>query len=205
MIEIYNGQKIIISIREPVDGNYIEAIISDYTLVVEAKDMHTLDSKVRKEINKFYPSTDPKDFNIHYDFEFDEKYILTTRALCFDGYRYMERVWGEDRRIFLDYELDEKIPPSPLDRMAIFMMMQRWLMKWGGERKPFHGRYWRLFRTMFFHVVELEVAPEYRYQEYYDSWVLDIEPFLDRAIETIRRILNETIYDDNAPPRESCV
>ena len=54
-------------------------------------------------------------------------------------------------------------------KLAVFFILQRSLCKWSLVYEPSNGQYWRLFRKMFFDIVEIDFPEEYKWHEYYQS------------------------------------
>jgi hypothetical protein len=129
-----------------------------------------------------------------------EDTILTICALRFDGYRYSEE---SDVTLAEVVQLAEKLGPaklSPMQRCCAFLALQRYLFKWGGERLPLNSSEWKLFRSLFLTVHELEIPEEYRDEEYHAQWVERIVPNKAMCVAVVSVIHETTVYAEDAPP-----
>ncbi|MEW6156092.1 MAG: hypothetical protein AB1813_01590 [Verrucomicrobiota bacterium] len=127
-----------------------------------------------------------------------ENDIFTCCGLRFDGYRYIE-MSGFDAEGNLEQAFKtQSSPKDELQRLTLFFVLQRILFKWGGEREPRDGRYWRLFRELFLQVAPLHVPVEFRPQD--DSWRLRrryvYRPRLDETIAFVQNTHSNTPYRD---------
>lgn len=125
----------------------------------------------------------------------DEDAILSAAALRFDGYAYADTTgfdwqgWTPERYAAQGDQL------KPLEVLALFFSMQRFLCKWGGEMLPrTHGRWW-MYRELFFRVVEIPVPSAYREHSWWVDWKLEYAPRLDECIEVVARAHRTTAYD----------
>jgi hypothetical protein len=126
--------------------------------------------------------------------------VVTSCTLRFDGHKYVE-VTGFDVKAGIDaYMKTEAWDRPDEEKLAIFYILQRCLCKWSLVYEPQHGRYWRLFREMFFDVVELEIPQAYNNNEWLSRWNERYASQRDKAIACVRRKHQRTKYDDNARP-----
>ena len=128
--------------------------------------------------------------------------IMTSCALRFDGEKYIEET-GFDVKAGIDAYMETETWDRPdEEKLAIFYILQRCLCKWSLVYEPQHGRYWRLFREMFFDVVELGIPQDYTNPESELSfrWNERYASQRDKAIACVRRKHQRTKYDDNARP-----
>lgn len=130
----------------------------------------------------------------------NEEQVLTCCALRFDGWQFLE-----DSAFDYDAALHQlfatgQMPHVSNERLALFFTLQRFLMKWGGEYEPKHGRYWRAFRTLFLACVDLDVEPRYCYEDYWETWRQRYQPRLAQCRALVQRIHQTMAYDDNAAP-----
>lgn len=129
---------------------------------------------------------------------YQEQDVLTACALRFDGYKYLEQVLEDDRSV-IDAHVDQgTIPEDPFLRMTMFFLLQRYLMKWGGEHEPKHGKFWRLFRQLFFAVVDQPVPMAFQHEGNYQNWVQNYEPCRAQCVKVVRAVHEATEYDDAA-------
>lgn len=117
-------------------------------------------------------------------------------VLRFDGHRYLQTT-GFDAEAALAAALPGGLlPPLELERFAMYFLLQRLLYKWGGEREPRDGRYWRLFRTLFLSLAASHVPLAWRPED--DSrrlpWRHTYRPRLMETVAFIRRIHRATQY-----------
>jgi len=125
--------------------------------------------------------------------------VLTLCALRFDGYRYLEDT-GFDAEAAIDaYMETEMWDRCDEEKLCVFFILQRCLCKWSLVYEPPNGRYWRVFRQMFFEVVELEVPEKYAEPNWMADWVEHYEWRRAKAISSVRRSHSAYKYDDNAP------
>lgn len=89
---------------------------------------------------------------------------------------------------------------APLEQLAVFFVLQRGLMKWGLERQPQHGKYWKAFRELFLLCVDHEIPEQYRQPKYCEQWEREYQPQLAACVELIEGIHRSTVYDENASP-----
>ena len=130
----------------------------------------------------------------------DPDAIVTSCALRFDGHKYVEET-GFDVEAGIDAYMETETWDRPdEEKLAIFYILQRCLCKWSLVYEPQHGRYWRLFREMFFDVVELEIPQAYNNNEWLSQWNERYASQRDKAIDCVRRHHQRTKYDDNARP-----
>lgn len=194
----YDDKKLVVNIG-PVIGKYhLQASVEGYPLLVEEENVLALREKAIGRIKHYFKDLSEESWKVHYLIEFEERDVMDKCALRFSGYLYQHRVHGESHSVLDGYLQDEIVPQDPLDQMLVFFLMQRYLMKWGGEHEPPNGKKWRLFREMFFRVVDRPVPLDYQMPEYYRDWLLNYEPCRDRAIQAVRKVHESTEYDDDA-------
>ena len=130
----------------------------------------------------------------------DADNIMTACALRFDGYKYIEET-GFDAKAGIDAYMETERWDRPAEeKLAIFFVLQRSLCKWSLVYEPRHGRYWRLFREMFFDVVELDIPQDYHNAEWLSRWDERYSSQRNKAIACVRRKHQRTKYDDHARP-----
>jgi len=95
---------------------------------------------------------------------------LNHAALRFDGYQYIQDTGFDHRRAVKTYDRDDVLPESQLDRLCLFFILQRYLMKWGGERLGLDSVEWKLFLLLFLELCEAEIPEKYRFRDYYQEW-----------------------------------
>ena len=113
--------------------------------------------------------------------------VLTSCALRFDGHKYIKET-GFDVEAGIDAYMETEAWDRPdEEKLTIFYILQRCLCKWSLVYEPQHGRYWRLFREMFFDVVELEIPRAYNNNEWLSQWIERYASQRDKAIDCVRR------------------
>ena len=132
---------------------------------------------------------------------FDEKEndILIHWALRFDGYKYREDTGMDENQIFDGFFCTGEWPDSQLDQLSSFFLLQRFLMKWGGEYEPPNGKYWCAFRNLFLITSQYTIPERYQNGEYYLIWKREYLPKQKDQVAYIASIHESTSYDDNAP------
>ena len=130
----------------------------------------------------------------------DEDDILTACALRFDGNKYVEST-GFDHKAALDrFFVTGQFPQRREEQWTLFFMLQRYLMKWGGEYESKRGRHWWAFREFYLKVHEHPVPSQYRNADYDTTWRRRYHLHSAECTGLIQRIHNTTAYDDSAPP-----
>ena len=130
-----------------------------------------------------------------------ENAILCAWALRFDGNKYREDTHFDEgalmKRFFANGTLDWA---QPLECLAAFYLLQRWLFKWGGERLPRNHPDWRIFRELFLRTAKLDVPPAYRGDpatsppEWYEKWDRSYRRHREEHVEFVRAIHEATRY-----------
>ena len=130
-----------------------------------------------------------------------EDEVLICCALRFDGWKFikdtgfayevaLERFWATGQ-----WEL------TPEEQLALFFMLQRGLYKWGLEREPRRGKYWRAFRSLFLEVYGYAIPDPYQHPQYLAEWAQRFEPTLPEWVNLVQHLHETTIYDDVKPTR----
>jgi hypothetical protein len=111
-----------------------------------------------------FRSTDPSGEDLERD-------VLARWALRFDGWAF-RRHWGDDLCLaaISDWVHFLRPPNGPDEQACVLFMLQRWLMKWGGEMLPSHHVEWRAFRLMFLMCASAGVPVVWRHPEWYAAW-----------------------------------
>ncbi|MEI8196477.1 MAG: DUF1156 domain-containing protein, partial [Phycisphaerae bacterium] len=130
----------------------------------------------------------------------DEDYILTTCALRFDGWKYVKQCGFDYKTALERFFATGQWPELRDQQLTMFFMLQRYLMKWGGEQLPKSSSDWRAFRDLYLKVHEYRVPLVYRQEEYHTEWQREYYPHLAECTRLIRRIHETTAYEDSAPP-----
>jgi hypothetical protein len=122
-----------------------------------------------------------------------EHEILNACALRFDGYKYREAT-GWDFQTALKKAIEtSQLPGSNEEKLALFFMLQRWLMKWGGERERLNGATWKLFRSLFLELWSIPIPPEYSALHIDLGWPNKFN--LSESVRVIQTIHDTTKYD----------
>ena len=130
--------------------------------------------------------------------EYDDLSFIDTCALRFDGYRYAadrgDRMGPElvgfpglvDR-----VEKTLEFYENPLDNLAVFFALQRFLGKWGGETLPNDAIERIVFKMLFLHLYREEIPERYRFlsQNWYRKWEMDLRPVREDLAARVRRTL----------------
>ena len=160
-------------------------------VMLEAENFLIARSKLIQRL-QFYLKKPSADLSIRYTAHLREEDVLTACALRFDGNRYL----GNRTNEFNDkYLVPCIIPEEPLDQMALMFLLQRWLLKWGGENEPKNGRYWFTFRDLFLRISRYPVPEEYQFEDFYFSWVSNYIPFLIEAENLVTDIHKNLNYE----------
>lgn len=156
------------------------------------------DSRVLEDANALRTSLMyVQDFSRHYSFH--EHNILTVAALRFDGYRYRDETQFDYKSAIQKFFTHDVLPDTPCDQMCLFFLLQRMLMKWGGEREPLNGKYWKLFRELFLKVAPIHIPSQYQdnVHGYIEEWQRDYLPHLKEIYALIYSIHKTTHYRKN--------
>lgn len=130
----------------------------------------------------------------------EERQILNTCALRFDGWRYKGDHQFDQRQAITHFFNTGTWQLSEHEQLAVFFLLQRGLCKWDLVYEPEHGRFWRAFRSLFLLVYDYEIPPEYALSEYVEQWQRDFVPHLDECVALVRQIHETIAYDDYALP-----
>jgi hypothetical protein len=151
-------------------------------------------------------STTPTKADLNYKTHDREMAIATVWALRFNAETYLDDTGFDGVHVteelsWLDRFLaDGTLPEEPLQQMACFYRMQRFLGKWGGERCAPNGGAWRMFRTLLLATAEHEVPERYRMNDYYAQWTSLSEQQKQRQLWFIRQIHQTIDYNNDALP-----
>jgi hypothetical protein len=127
----------------------------------------------------------------------NEDDVLIAFALRFDGYKYQQESGFEFRVPSPSESLAALDGLSPIERMTMLFLMQRYLYKWGGEYLPKNGRAWQVFRQLFLMTCRDEVPEAYRPRGTpgYDDWAETWGGAIVKAEAAVRRVHESTKYD----------
>jgi hypothetical protein len=134
--------------------------------------------------------------------DFKEEHILTHCALRFDGYAYREATGFHENEALEDFLSTGQWNITTEEQLTAFFLLQRFLMKWGGEYLSERGKEWRAFRSLFLLTCEYEIPPKYRFNGEYEVWEKKYRPRHAECVQTIRHIHETTDYDDSVIFRE---
>lgn len=176
--------------------DFTSAQAIDLPITVEARNLTDLWKKARDRVDFYLPRPQEQDLKLAFELKAREDDILIAWALRFDGYKYREEHAEEVERTNVLEK--ETIRDDPLLRMTHFFLLQRYLMKWGGEYEPFHGKAWRIFRSLFLMIANQPVPLAYRYPDCYEKWLNNYEPCTFSCEAVIRSIHERIDYDDSA-------
>lgn len=181
--------------------DFQHAIADGLPFAVTGQHLVELMDKAAQVVKVVFPDWDEPQNRILFHVDFgDEGNVLTACALRFDGYGYLKNEMGDDSEFVNRHLKQGTFPDDAAQRMTLFFLLQRYLGKWGGEYEPRYGKTWRIFRTLFFTVVNEPVPPQYQVRAYYRNWLHNYEPFRAQCIAIVRRVHETIAYDDNAKP-----
>jgi hypothetical protein len=85
---------------------------------------------------------------------------------------------------------------TPLDKLALFFLLQRYLGKWGGERLTQRSIEWKAFRQLFLDTADVEVPEAFKPREWdTQKWEYRIKPRLWECVETVAAVHAKTRYN----------
>ena len=85
---------------------------------------------------------------------------------------------------------------TPLDKLALFFLLQRYLGKWGGERLTCRSIEWKAYRQLFLDTADVEVPDEFTSSdEWRQKWESRIKPRLRECVETVAAVHAKTKYN----------
>jgi hypothetical protein len=128
----------------------------------------------------------------------DENDILTACALRFDGNKYGKEVGLNQDAVIEHFFTTKQWPEGREEQLALFYMLQRFLLHWAGVDLPKESCYWRAFRELYLMVNEYSIPPQYVLGEYEIDWLMKYEPRRAECTQIIRDIHQATIYEDAA-------
>ncbi|MEO5721657.1 MAG: hypothetical protein ABIR71_09330 [Chthoniobacterales bacterium] len=118
----------------------------------------------------------------------------------FDGYLHVEDT-GFEPNAFQQkfFETGSLGWANPLDALAAFHFLQRFLYKFGGESLEKDAPEWGFFRKLFLYTARFEVPIRYRgsdlwYPSWYDRWLAQCAPHIEDHISIIEAIDCGTKY-----------
>jgi ADP-ribose pyrophosphatase YjhB (NUDIX family) len=126
-----------------------------------------------------------------------EDEVLITSALRMDGYKFVETTRFDHIAAIREAEETGRFPEDPLQRMAMFFMLQRYLYKWGGESLTKQSRIWWIFRQLYLDTCDTYVPSEFQYHDgdlYYSRWEREQLPSLRQCAEIVRLNHHHTAY-----------
>lgn len=126
-----------------------------------------------------------------------EHYILCYSALRMDGYRYQEATDLDTEKLMDGFERTGDFgDATPLDKLALFFLLQRYLGKWGGERLTQRSIEWKAFRQLFLDTADVEVPEAFKPREWdAQKWEYRIKPRLRECVETVAAVHAKTKYN----------
>ncbi len=150
--------------------------------------------RVREDIRKC--EKDEAALKSYLDDPSSEDYILTHSALRINGYKYRDATDLDMKTIFDEFRRSGTFgDATPLDKLAYFCLLQRFLYKWGGERLERDSVEWKMFRTLFLQTVDVEVPEAFFPGSLWtDKWEYRIKPRIKICIEIIENAHKNTRY-----------
>ena len=152
----------------------------------------------RAEISEFEKRQNALDTS-GYETIISEDYILINSALRMDGYKYRDETDLDTKVMAKSFiETGNFDAFTPLDKLAFFFLLQRWLCKWGGEYLPHNAYDWKMYRQLFLDTAEVEVPREFMPEEdsWWSKWKYRIKPRLDECVAIVSEIHRNTEYED---------
>jgi hypothetical protein len=97
---------------------------------------------------------------------------VTCCALRFDGYKLADVREAPDLLAQLtdQYLATLRLSEDPLENLAVFFALQRFLCKWGGDYLSKTAMEHRAYRLLFLHLYRTEIDPQWRIDEYWREW-----------------------------------
>lgn len=135
-------------------------------------------------------------------FDLTEEKILTCFALRFNGYQYLEENSFDPQKALDDFINMGEWTISPLEQLACFFFLQRYLSKWGGERLPKNSKHWQAYRELFLLTNSYDIPAVYRLDNYFEEWRSQFEPRQAECVDLIEKVHSSTPYDDLSPSRD---
>ncbi len=129
------------------------------------------------------------------DDDFSEDQVLTGWALRFDGSKYAEETGWSHEDALAEAQDSRQLPQRPEERICLFFMLQRFLMKWGGEDLSRSGVEWWAFRELFLQTASLKVSDQWRAGEWYANWQTECAAHREEHIAFVRRVHAEIEYE----------
>ncbi len=132
---------------------------------------------------------------------------MTTCALRFDGYRWLEATRGRGANDFTPWSVPVtrtlRLHPTTEENFAAFFALQRWLFKWGGEMQAESAAGHTAFRFLFLHVHHLPTPPDFVNPEYDRQWLgIDRSMIAEHAAAVraalLDRVLAKKVASDGA-------
>lgn len=134
------------------------------------------------------------------DSQLDEKELLSTCALRFDGWKYKEKSGFDQVAALNSFFATGNWNLTPLEQMTVFFLLQRGLSKWDLVYEAENGKFWRAYRSLFLLVASYEVPQEYCLEGYIEQWKQKYQPRIDECLRYIEQIHKSIKYDDNPSP-----
>lgn len=136
------------------------------------------------------------------NFDLKEEKILSSCALRFDGYKFLKENSFDPQKALDDFLSTGEWAISPLEQLACFFFLQRYLSKWGGEMLPKSSKYWQAYRSLFLVVNAYDIPAVYRLDNYFEEWRSQFEPRLAECVDLIEKVHSSTPYDDLSLSRD---
>lgn len=122
--------------------------------------------------------------------------ILIAYALRFDGHVHLRDHPFDHHQAYGEYfETDDWKHTSPMEKLTVFFLLQRFLYKWGGEMLPKTSLEWKAFRSLFLQTYQYEIPKEYRHWEFYADWEKEFASNQALHAEIVREIHRTTEYE----------
>jgi hypothetical protein len=119
----------------------------------------------------------------------EERDILITCALRFDGHKYVKDRKFDHMVAFQAIEQTGDLSAYTQEQqLALFFMFQRYLYKWGGETLSHRSPEWRTFRELFFLCCRADIPEQCRLGPEYEKWESSFAPHIDDCIALVRSV-----------------
>lgn len=116
-----------------------------------------------------------------------ENEILTTAALRFRGYEYLEYLKQDFNQFLKLFEATGKIPNDPLLRLTLFFLLQRQLLGFGSGYGSENCKFWWAFRELFLLTRSVDIPEKYRDTTYDEQWNRSHAEDVDTYTEFIKK------------------
>ncbi|PHJ69585.1 hypothetical protein VF04_16405 [Nostoc linckia z7] len=115
-----------------------------------------------------------------------EDEILITCALRFDGHKYQQQTGFDAKKAIDSFFSNQQWGLRPLELLATFFLLQRSLYKYDLQYEPKDSNFRKVFRSLFFECVDLDIPEEYQQKEYVQAWDSQYKPDLENVKNIVK-------------------